>query len=217
MKTVLKSVIFFALLLAVNMFCYAQSSYHINLDVSAVNTHIRSVTFNCDSVVTIGVTPDGNIRLSQIRCPDMEYWGSFDGSYREGKLKTIGIKPVDYYDVYAHDDKIGRLKLVGDVVIDYYDKFDGFDNIGKVKSVGGIVFKYYDRFDGMPELVGRLKSIGDDKVTYYTQFDGFDNIGKLKCIGNTVITYFDRFDGSDYMGRVKAVKGNTPALYIDRG
>jgi hypothetical protein len=214
MKTILKSVLVFCLLISAVAFCDAQSTYHIDLNVSPVKAELRGITFVCDSV-TLRVNTDGTIKLSPSRKGDIDYWAATDGEYRKGKLKSIGNAAIDYYDNFS-SDKTGRLKSVGGVTVDYYTKFDGSDNIGKIKSIGRITFKYYDRFDADPELTGRIKSVGDDVITYYTKFDGLDNIGKLKSIGKTVIIYFDRFSGREYLGRVKSVKGKTTNLFISQ-
>jgi hypothetical protein len=214
MKTILKSVFIFCLLIISVTFCQAQSTYHIDLNVSPVKAELRGVTFICDSV-TLRVNTDGTIKLNPSRNGDTEYWSAADGVFRKGKLKSIAGTPIEYYDNFDID-KIGRLKSVGSVIIDYYTKFDGPDNIGKIKSIGSITFKYYDRFDADPELAGRIKSVGDDDFTYYTKFDGPDNIGKLKSIGATFMTYFDRFAGREYLGRVKSVKGATTHLFISQ-
>jgi hypothetical protein len=215
MKTILKSLTVFTLLLTTVSFCLAQSNYRIHLNVSPVKAELRGITVNQDSTgdVFIRVNLDGEVKIGTTRQGDMEYWDAADGKHRKGKTKAIANLSIDYYDNFDAD-KTGKLKTFSDMTVDYYTRFEGFDNIGKVKSIGGVVIKYYDRFDGDPELTGRIKSVGDDKITYYTKFDGFDNIGKLKRIGNTVITYFDRFTGREYLGRVKSVKGTTPALYV---
>jgi len=205
-----KRIFLSVLLIASGVFCKAQTITHIGLNVNERHVSIGAVDMLINNII-LTVDPRGNIILNAATDTNFDYYGQFDDSDKNGKLKSIGGVKIDYYDKFDMDEKLGKLKSVGDVKVDYYDKYDS-DNQGRIKSIGKINFAYYDKYD--QDNQGKVKSIGDTKVTWYDRYDG-DNNGKLKSVGGASITYYDKYDGPERAGKVKAITGYNPLLTIN--
>ncbi|OCX51472.1 hypothetical protein BEL04_15710 [Mucilaginibacter sp. PPCGB 2223] len=213
MKTLSRYTLLSAILLAATFTGKAQTLQSINLRVSDYKASIRSIEIMCDSIL-LRIDTNGRINIRSEVHGNIEYYTSFDGEYRQGKLKTLGTAALDYYDGFANDKNTGKLKSINNISITYCDQFSSSDkNVGKVKSIGNINFTYNESYNGF-DNIGKLSGIGDTKITYYDRFDGGDNIGKLKSIGNTQLAWTDRFDGRQNIGKLKSLKGDTPNLNI---
>ncbi|MCJ8210666.1 hypothetical protein MUY27_13195 [Mucilaginibacter sp. RS28] len=170
---------------------------------------------NCEFIYQVGsievsVDQHGRIRLNYDAREPAQFATAFDADAIEGRPIQINGVPIKYYNQFDMDN-LGKVKSIGDINIAYYDRFD-LDNKGKVKSIGTIRFTYFDRFD--MDNQGKIKMAGNIPVSYYDRFD-MSNKGNIKSIGNSTITYYDDFDDRSLIGRIKAIRGNTPKLFVE--
>jgi hypothetical protein len=208
----MKKIILTSLVLALCIFCKAQTYTNAQFILKASFTEIKTTKLLVDDIAfeidAIGNLTSYNYTLGG----KYEYYDRYQNTDNIGKIKSVGNIKFEYYDRYGDADNIGKIKSIGNVKIDYYNKFSSDEKLGKVKSIGDVKIDYYDRFDDK-EKFEKIKSIGNLQINYYDRFDAVENRGKLKSIGNIKINFYDNNDDIENRGRLKSIEGNTSTAY----